>query len=511
MENCVLVTNNSASIDDLRKFISDNLEKIIPRGNHSFSKMMILSGCHGTVDGSDGVNSLGCLSNSSSTTMHETRKFYEDMCSLFGLEPEGEDPRVYDVKCQNIVGVKTGIEFVWKERAPTFLFGSWMERLGIETVDEAKLVIKIIDVAAYHENVYGLMEEIKNYEPTILTLDWCHNLDGFTANHLKANGILSNIILRNEEFLQTKKMWIRLSDEQHNVLEEARTIELKGGEAFFLHGEFGSGKTVLGIEIARILSSRRKLEEPGKKIQIIFTAPEDNSEFLLNYHRNTSFTLEKKDTVRVIGIEKLFQEEQLGDDVYPNSNPVSTVQTLTEGLRARESHFIVIIDEMGRGNQNWSQFQLVNGVDIIVLPKQDYIGAKQMILPSAETGVRVHHLAKSYRQSLECLRSHQYILSHGWLADSITNFENFEGNRLPIGEATLWIEVTDENITDKDAFEKVKEELAEEKNVLVRTLNKEIVNNCKEMGWIGGNSLYGFEADVSKRVHMYLVVSLIHR
>ena len=85
MEQCVLVTRTPASIDDLRKFISDHLENVLPRGNTASSRMMILSGCHGTEDGKDGVNSLECLTGNDQSDKKETRMFYEDMCTFFQL------------------------------------------------------------------------------------------------------------------------------------------------------------------------------------------------------------------------------------------------------------------------------------------------------------------------------------------------------------------------------------------------------------------------------------------
>ena len=279
MENCVLVTNNSATIDDLRKFIRDNLESVLLRGNSSLSKLMILSGCHGTPDGRDGINSLECLSNNENSPKNETRKFYESLCHLFDLSPQGDDPRVYDDNGGEVVGVKSSLDIDWQERPPAFLFGSWMEKLNIEKVEDAKMMIKIVDVAAYHGNIEDLKEEIGKYDPSTIVVDWCHNFDGFTVNHLKASGLVSNIVLRNEEYIRTKKQFIHLSQEQQELLKDARTKKLNEGEVFFIHGDFGSGKTVVGIEIARILASRRKLETLNKKVQTIFTATEE-AEFL---------------------------------------------------------------------------------------------------------------------------------------------------------------------------------------------------------------------------------------
>ena len=303
--------------------------------------------------------------------------------------------------------------------------------------------------------------------------------------------------MRNEEFLHTKKNWIRLSDQQRNVLDEARTMELKDGEAFFLYGDFGSGKTVLGIEIARIIASRRKLANPGKKIKLVFTAPKE-AEFLLNYHLTASFTMEKRDNVRVIGMETLLQEAEL-EFVDIKGNSVSTVQILAKGLKVAGSHILLIIDEIGQYNRDWSQLQLVKDVDIVIIPKQDRLGKEQIYPPSADNGVRVHRLTKSYRQSLECLRAHQYISSHR-LIHSILDFENFEENRLPCGESTLWIEVTDERICKMNVLDKVKEELAGETSLVVYTVDKEIKQYCTKLNWACGTHLFGFEANVSMEV-----------
>ena len=96
------------------------------------------------------------------------------------------------------------------------------------------------------------MNQIKIFCPTILVLDWCHNQNSYTAKYLKANAIVSHLILQNEEFLLSRTRWIRLSEPQKNVLEDARSMTLGDGPLVFIEGPFGSGKTILGIEVARI-------------------------------------------------------------------------------------------------------------------------------------------------------------------------------------------------------------------------------------------------------------------
>ena len=82
---------------------------------------------------------------------------------------------------------------------------------------------------------------------------------------------------------------MRLTEEQHSILEDARTVDLGEGLVFFITGDFGSGKTIIGIEIARIISSRRKIKNSAKMVKIVFTAPEFSAKHLLNFHQNTSY------------------------------------------------------------------------------------------------------------------------------------------------------------------------------------------------------------------------------
>ena len=77
MENCVLVTNDKETIGDFRRFIRKHLERFLPRGNTSFSRLMICSGCHGEKDGTDGLNSLDCLTKNPDGVIDETRNFYK--------------------------------------------------------------------------------------------------------------------------------------------------------------------------------------------------------------------------------------------------------------------------------------------------------------------------------------------------------------------------------------------------------------------------------------------------
>ena len=80
------------------------------------------------------------------------------------------------------------------------------------------------------------------------------------------------------------------------------------------------------------------------------------------------------------------------------------------------------------------------GIGIIVLPKQDYFGRKQVVPPNVKERMNIHHLANSYRQAEECHKAHLYITSH-YLDRKISNTRNFDYQRKDVQQANLQCEL----------------------------------------------------------------------
>ena len=194
----MLLTNDAADLEDLRKFIENDIKSVMRRGPNT--RLMILSGCHGSKDGKDGISHADHLGFGG-------RAFYEEICCFFGLKPEGIDPRTYQDSHRSVVsGVSRLVSAPeWGERLPQKFPESWKDQLNLSRDKIVEMKIQVLDVAWFHGKIDELRKQIMNFEPNLLVIDWCFNNDGFTARYLKSSGLVSNVILKNEEYLLTRK------------------------------------------------------------------------------------------------------------------------------------------------------------------------------------------------------------------------------------------------------------------------------------------------------------------
>ena len=68
----------------------------------------------------DGIFSLQCLSDAVRKANNEsqTRSFYTNWCTFFGLDVKGLDPREYDPTTGQVIGIKTVATPDWAARKP---------------------------------------------------------------------------------------------------------------------------------------------------------------------------------------------------------------------------------------------------------------------------------------------------------------------------------------------------------------------------------------------------------
>ena len=97
IEHSILVTSDSVSAIETTRYIEKRMDELVKRGDHS--RVLILSGCHGSEEGDDGLNSLECLSGS------DTRAFYEHWPQFF-RQNLWEDPQDYDPTTGKVTGIK---------------------------------------------------------------------------------------------------------------------------------------------------------------------------------------------------------------------------------------------------------------------------------------------------------------------------------------------------------------------------------------------------------------------
>ena len=56
IEHSILVSSDAVSATEATRYIEEYINELVKRGKHS--RVLILSGCHGSEEGDDGLNSL---------------------------------------------------------------------------------------------------------------------------------------------------------------------------------------------------------------------------------------------------------------------------------------------------------------------------------------------------------------------------------------------------------------------------------------------------------------------
>ena len=188
-----------------------------------------------------------------------------------------------------------------------------------------------------------------------------------------------------------------------------------------------------------------------------------------------------------------------------------------------KNHLVLIMDEVGTFNQDWRKLKTWPGLDIVILPKQDFAGKESIKPPVVSDGfvqklkrglrlaskddflIKVFELKNTYRQATEPLMAYKYLVTHAegfplsW-AKTIT--ADTEG-RSPNGQETIWIECS-EDVTQVKALETLKELLVkrnsdEPTNVIVYCWRDEDARSyCDVQGWTFNSifELFGSECEV---------------
>ena len=116
-EFSLVVSSSPVSFEGTLFYINTNVSELLPRGDSSSSRILILSGSHGSENGEDALCSLEALSSSNKDKPDQTRIFYQLWCKKLKLNVEGEDPRQYS-EDGKVVGVSEGQPPMWREREP---------------------------------------------------------------------------------------------------------------------------------------------------------------------------------------------------------------------------------------------------------------------------------------------------------------------------------------------------------------------------------------------------------
>ena len=174
----------------------------------------------------------------------------------------------------------------------------------------------------------------------------------------------------------TGRGWITLSDEQKEIIKHAQAIHLDcdqsgnhGGSFIFLEGEKGSGKTVLGLEVGRMIKNKRNLmgAKYNKTCSLIFSAPDYYARSLLTTIGEKSMKIEQQ--FRTTSVETFYEEHNLGE--YRYTSPIDAVTKIANKLSESGGWSVLVLDELwpSRSGDDWKKFAKITNIDIVYIHK----------------------------------------------------------------------------------------------------------------------------------------------
>eukprot|EP00092_Neocalanus_flemingeri_P039274 GFUD01042755.1.p1 GENE.GFUD01042755.1~~GFUD01042755.1.p1 ORF type:complete len:468 (+),score=119.21 GFUD01042755.1:60-1463(+) len=359
-----------------------------------------------------------------------------------------------------------------------------------------------------------LAEEIQEYSPNMLFITWCHSRTGYTATELAKRGVFSQIILQNDLYLLTGKREIKLSTEQKKMIEDSRSKITKTGpnKSLLVHlsGAAGTGKTVLGLEIGRMLSSHRCTQQKRVQLMVCMT---DGGKHLLDTLQTSLYKTHRPDSTRFVTPIGLF-EELWGRKYKHTADDHRTLYTEMTGklsMAAGDRHTVLVWDEWnGYNDTDWSAWARHDNVDCVVMQKPRTPGYEHLDTRTPESGEDVLSLKmnKPFRQSRQCVQALRYMNTHA-LGGALVRDEEAdreEEERCPPGQSTIWVECG-RGVSDREALVEVKKRLEEDRKqeedrdqvtVLYQDRDEECNRFCKDNEWkyVNMHLIHGSEAEV---------------
>ena len=285
------------NIDETLYFIYQKLEELTA-GHGNDSKILILTGSHGGLDGSDALQDPALLDPES----------FVELCEALGTSHHKED---FDSNRTNFQRIKR-----WTKQEDFVAEYDFRQIRLIKSLrkklSRKKVHVQVLDVANFigANGSSDLVRTIQDGDPSAVIVNWCYNKNGFTSKLLTAAGLFPKLVLRNERRGLTGNESIQLDEDQSCFLDRAAelikkhypNISEKGharpglynfipslfhalyhllsiiflhiyrycitwriwrrpGLRFVLEGDPGTGKTLLALEVVRMLRAARGLSD----------------------------------------------------------------------------------------------------------------------------------------------------------------------------------------------------------------------------------------------------------
>ena len=242
VDECLLMSSTFTSVSGLRTSFQQFFNYLRRIGSTSKTRVLIISGSHGSKNtGFSGLTQKDLLHHG----------FYVETCEVLGVSPQKED----DVSIP-LPGPQ--------QKDP----GAKDDAL-LNEGDFEDIKFHVLNIKHFHNNKKEFLMYVKEYNPTAVVIDWCYSKDGDVANVLCTSGVLSEMWLSAERNLivGVNEQWIKLGKEQKQLLDQvSRGIQNDNLKHVILWGIHGTGKTVLGAEIAKMFMA--KIRNSGLKYNL---------------------------------------------------------------------------------------------------------------------------------------------------------------------------------------------------------------------------------------------------
>ena len=148
--------------------------------------------------------------------------------------------------------------------------------------------VEIVNIGYFYRDPDSLVRFIKNCDPSAIILNWCWSENSESRLLLQRAGLLAKLYLNDERVLLTGNKTIRLDENQEALINEMemklkklRDVPGSPRPHIFIHGPAGeaktsikrfsvhfinfflnpgSGKTLMGIEVTKMLCADRRID-----------------------------------------------------------------------------------------------------------------------------------------------------------------------------------------------------------------------------------------------------------
>ena len=416
-EHLVIISSNE-DINMLQwsEHLAENWDRLMKEN----TRLLVLAGVHGKEDGELGKNEI-----------------------------KGRDNFVEDSKKQ-IERLKRGFK---------------------DDIEKRNMEFSVRDVGSHRKrselDSVAFIAAVKEFHPTMILLAFCWSHKSELNDVLRAAGVYSTLILREDLAQVTESRYVHLDPGQRELIKKVASEKPRG---VFLWGTSGSGKTLLLAEALKMRVSQ--LRRMGQQVNVIISAM-TNIDLLLSEIRAKYLPeLTNMDNVRFLPLPDLARELKCDHDT---AHPQQYIETILNSLSAQNSsnpcHTLLLVDEVNpmskdeKANElckaDWSNLTTKDQVDCLI-SLQTYTDSKTLyhVVPPCNNFIVSQQTLTPHRNCAGIATFLKYSIAHIGVTYLSTEGDQ-QAEHLPPGSRPFWIRRS-RRVTDEEILEFVKRNLLPE-------------------------------------------------